>query len=121
MGYIIFGSSIDADILKNYQVSGSPISSVMDAVRVGFGLSFTLSYPVVLFEARHNLDMLIFSDDGVHRYVVPPPAPLVSSSFAITFLILMSLAHLHSLCIFCAFPSSAPTRSSATSAGTSAS
>ena len=34
----------------------------MDIVRVGFGFSFTLSYPVVLFEARHNLDMLVFTD-----------------------------------------------------------
>ena len=29
-------------------------------VRCGFGLSFVLSYPVIIFEARANIDLLLF-------------------------------------------------------------
>jgi amino acid permease len=61
-GYAVFKGDVDANLLKNYEVKGTDVSTLMDIVRVGFGLSFTFSYPIILFEARHNLDMLVFGD-----------------------------------------------------------
>lgn len=61
-GYAVFKDTVDADLLKNYEVKGTDVSTLMNVVRVGFGLSFTFSYPIILFEARHNLDMLVFGD-----------------------------------------------------------
>lgn len=70
-GYAVFKDTVDADLLKNYEVKGTDVSTLMNVVRVGFGLSFTFSYPVVLFEARHNLDMLVFGDQpySFQRYL----------------------------------------------------
>ena len=31
----------------------------MNTVRVGFGISFVLSYTIIIFEARHNVDLLV--------------------------------------------------------------
>jgi amino acid permease len=67
-GYAVFKGDVDADLLKNYEVKGTDVSTLMDIVRTGFGLSFTFSYPIVLFEARHNLDMLIFGDDKPYSF-----------------------------------------------------
>eukprot|EP00947_MAST-08B_sp_MAST-8B-sp1_P002234 g2234.t1 len=59
-GYITFVGVTDDDLLKNFKVSGTYISAAMDVVRVGFGLSVCLSYPLMVWEARHNLDVLFF-------------------------------------------------------------
>lgn len=59
-GYLTFLDNADADLLKNFHVSGDKISTVMDVVRLGFGASLVFSYPIVLWEARKNLDVLIF-------------------------------------------------------------
>jgi hypothetical protein len=41
-------------------VRNTAISPLMDSVRSGFGISFVLSYPVIIFEARSNIDLLLF-------------------------------------------------------------
>ena len=59
-GYFTFVTLTYDDILKNYDVTDTYISVPMDILRVGFGLSICLSYPLMVWEARHNLDVLFF-------------------------------------------------------------
>ena len=60
LGYHLFLDETQADLLKNYKVRNTAISPLMDSVRSGFGISFVLSYPVIIFEARSNIDLLLF-------------------------------------------------------------
>ena len=60
-GYLTFLSYTEDDLLKNFKVRGTYISFVMNIVRVGFGISMILSFPLMIWEARHNLDVLLFT------------------------------------------------------------
>ena len=59
-GYLIFLQATEGDLLKNFHVSGTSVSGLMDALRVGFGFALIFSYPVVVWEARHGLELQIF-------------------------------------------------------------
>ena len=61
-GYYTFLEHTESNLLKNFPVKGTYFSLPMDAVRTGFGLSMVLSFPLMVWEARHNLDVLIFGD-----------------------------------------------------------
>jgi amino acid permease len=65
MGYYTFLEDTESDLLRNFRVTGTYYSGVMDVVRTGFGISCVLSYPLMVWEARHNLDVLIF---GIRPY-----------------------------------------------------
>ena len=60
-GYFTFLSYTEDDLLKNFKVKGTYISFIMNIVRVGFGISMILSFPLMIWEARHNLDVLLFT------------------------------------------------------------
>eukprot|EP00937_MAST-01D_sp_MAST-1D-sp2_P006439 g6439.t1 len=59
-GYLLFLEGTEADLLKNFYVKGTSISAGMDVVRVGFGFAIIFSYPVVVWEARHGLELQLF-------------------------------------------------------------
>ena len=61
IGYFTFLSYTEDDLLKNFKVKGTYISFIMNIVRVGFGISMILSFPLMIWEARHNLDVLLFT------------------------------------------------------------
>mmetsp|Transcript_3971 Transcript_3971/g.7613 ORF Transcript_3971/g.7613 Transcript_3971/m.7613 type:complete len:253 (+) Transcript_3971:215-973(+) len=65
-GYYIYGDATDADLLKDYYVSGTFISPYMDIVRAGFGFSFVLSYPLMAWEARESLHFLLWGPSVPH-------------------------------------------------------
>ena len=53
--YLCFLEVTKPDLLKNFKVSGSSVSGIMDVLRVGFGFALIFSYPIVVWEARHML------------------------------------------------------------------
>lgn len=59
-GYITFVGQTEGNLILNFPTANSYIAVPMDVARVGFGLSFILSFPLMVWEARHNLDTLIF-------------------------------------------------------------
>lgn len=61
-GYYTFLEHTESNLLKNFAVQGTYFSLPMDAVRTGFGASMVLSFPLMVWEARHNLDVLIFGE-----------------------------------------------------------
>ncbi|XP_019158252.1 PREDICTED: putative sodium-coupled neutral amino acid transporter 7 [Ipomoea nil] len=63
-GYLLFGESINADILVNFDQtsSGSAISSLLnDVVRLSYALHLVLVFPLLNFSLRANIDELLFS------------------------------------------------------------
>ena len=62
MGYYTFLDDTKSDLLINFAVSGTYFSAVMDVVRTGFGIACVLSYPLMVWEARHNIDVLLFGN-----------------------------------------------------------
>ncbi|KAA8534005.1 hypothetical protein F0562_031522 [Nyssa sinensis] len=61
-GYLLFGDSIMADILVNFdQSSGSTISSLLnDIVRLSYALHLMLVFPLLNFSLRTNIDEFLF-------------------------------------------------------------
>ena len=62
-GYVTFLNETDADILNNFRVSGSYISSFLNVVRAMYGVGLMLAFPVVLWEARENIKKIIFGTE----------------------------------------------------------
>lgn len=60
-GYLCFLEVTKPDLLKNFKVSGSSVSGIMDVLRVGFGFALIFSYPIVVWEARHMLQQELLS------------------------------------------------------------
>lgn len=63
-GYILFGDSIEADILVNFdQATGSMIGSVLnDVVRLSYAFHLMLVFPLLNFSLRSNIDEFLFPD-----------------------------------------------------------
>lgn len=61
-GYLLFGDSIMADILVNFdQGSGSAMGSLLnDIVRLSYAFHLMLVFPLLNFSLRSNLDELLF-------------------------------------------------------------
>ncbi|KAH0658209.1 hypothetical protein KY289_026957 [Solanum tuberosum] len=63
-GYLLFGDSINADILVNFDTSSSgaiAISPILnDIVRLSYALHLMLVFPLLNFSLRANIDELIF-------------------------------------------------------------
>ena len=68
MGYYTFLEHTESDLLRNFKVHGTYFSVVMDIVRTGFGVSMVLSYPLMVWEARENLDLLIFGGNRPYEF-----------------------------------------------------
>ena len=51
-GYCCFLDQTRPNLLRNFPVAGSPISPLMDVLRIGFGMAVIFSYPVMVWEAR---------------------------------------------------------------------
>ncbi|XP_031278802.1 amino acid transporter AVT6C-like [Pistacia vera] len=62
-GYLLFGDSIMADILVNFdRSSGSAVGSLLnDIVRLSYALHLMLVFPLLNFSLRVNIDELLFS------------------------------------------------------------
>lgn len=63
-GYLLFGDSIMADILVNFdQSSGSAVGSLLnDIVRLSYAFHLMLVFPLLNFSLRLNIDELLFSE-----------------------------------------------------------
>ena len=67
-GYFAFLDATDSDLLLNFAVrsrfsdSRSTLTQVMNVLRVGFGISFLLTFPLICWEVRATLDKIIFGD-----------------------------------------------------------
>ncbi|GAA0141645.1 amino acid transporter [Lithospermum erythrorhizon] len=61
-GYLLFGESIMADMLVNFnQISGSLIGTIYnDTVRLSYTIHLMLVFPVMNFSLRANIDELLF-------------------------------------------------------------
>lgn len=59
-GYLAFLDSTQDNIMLNFPASGSVLAIAMDLLRAGFGVALVFSYPVIVYEARHSLDDLLF-------------------------------------------------------------
>jgi amino acid permease len=70
-GYLTFLSAIESDILSNFFVSETYISSFMNVVRAMYGLGLMLAFPIVLWEARENLKGIIYGTDSTPSLNVP--------------------------------------------------
>jgi len=62
-GYLTFVSETQSDILTNFRVSGTYISSFLNIVRALYGSGLMLAYPIVLWEARENLKRIILGNE----------------------------------------------------------
>ncbi|KAI7752287.1 hypothetical protein M8C21_012800 [Ambrosia artemisiifolia] len=62
VGYLLFGESIMADMLVNFdQTSNSPGGLVVNAiVRLSYALHLMLVFPVIFYSLRANMDEMIF-------------------------------------------------------------
>ncbi|KAK9058728.1 hypothetical protein SSX86_023570 [Deinandra increscens subsp. villosa] len=66
-GYILFGDSIEADILVNFdKATGSSIGSFLnDVVRLSYALHLMLVFPLLNFSLRANIDELLFPNKSL--------------------------------------------------------
>ena len=66
-GYLTFLSETNADILSNFRVTSTYISSFLNIVRALYGFALMLAYPIVIWEARENLKRIWFGgqDDAL--------------------------------------------------------
>ncbi|XP_021979903.2 amino acid transporter AVT6C [Helianthus annuus] len=66
-GYILFGDSIEADILVNFdEATGSTIGSLLnDTVRLSYALHLMLVFPLLNFSLRSNIDELLFPNKSL--------------------------------------------------------
>lgn len=62
-GYLLFGDSIMADMLVNFdQVSDSKTGQILNViVRLSYAIHLLLVFPVMNFSLRANLDELVFT------------------------------------------------------------
>ena len=71
-GYSIAKGDTESDLFNNFDVTGGAINTAMDIVSVGFGFAIVFSYPIVVWEARRNLQHLLFGQKefSFSRYVM---------------------------------------------------
>ena len=78
-GYFAFLDATDSDLLLNFAVrahfkdSRDTLTQVMNVLRVGFGISFLLTFPLICWEVRATLDKIIFGDREYVSYPRTPP------------------------------------------------
>nr|XP_043617397.1 amino acid transporter AVT6C-like [Erigeron canadensis] len=67
VGYLLFGDSIMADMLVNFdQASNSPGGLLVNAlVRLSYALHLMLVFPVIFYTLRANMDEMIFSQKSL--------------------------------------------------------
>ncbi|KAI4306914.1 hypothetical protein L6164_030154 [Bauhinia variegata] len=63
-GYLLFGDSVMADILVNFdQNSGTVVGRLLnDVVRLSYALHLALVFPIMNYSLRANIDELLFSN-----------------------------------------------------------
>lgn len=92
-GYILFGDSIMADILVNFdESSGSAIGSLLnDIVRLSYALHLMLVFPLLNFSLRTNIDEFLF----------PKKSPLATDTkrFVSLTVVLLAFAYLAAIAI----------------------
>lgn len=64
-GYLLFGDSIMADMLVNFdQNSGTSVGRLLnDVVRLSYALHLALVFPIMNYSLRANIDELLFSSN----------------------------------------------------------
>ncbi|PON83244.1 Amino acid transporter, transmembrane domain containing protein [Trema orientale] len=92
-GYLLFGDSIMADILVNFdQNADSAIGQLLnDVVRLSYAVHLLLVYPIMNFSLRANIDELVFQNK--------PNLASDTPRFVSMTLILLSLAYVVAIAI----------------------
>ncbi|XVE99839.1 hypothetical protein REPUB_Repub03eG0236200 [Reevesia pubescens] len=88
-GYMLFGDSIMADILVNFdQNSDSAVGQIVnDTVRLSYAMHLALVFPVMNFSLRANIDELLFAKKPVLTRDTPRFAFLTCVLLAVTYII----------------------------------
>lgn len=92
-GYLLFGDSIMADILVNFdRSSGSAIGSLLnDVVRLSYALHIMLVFPLLNFSLRATIDELLFPKK--------PQLALDNTRFVSLTLVLLAISYLAAIAI----------------------
>lgn len=57
-GYLTFLNFTKSDVLLNFHVQGTYISSPFNAFKLLYGLALSFAYPIVIWEARENIKLM---------------------------------------------------------------
>ncbi|KAE9596222.1 putative amino acid transporter, transmembrane domain-containing protein [Lupinus albus] len=94
-GYLLFGDSIMADMLVNFDhSSNTPAGRFLnDIVRLSYALHLALVFPIMSYSLRANIDELVFSNKN------RPPLALDSTRFVSLTLSLLAFTYLVAVAI----------------------
>ena len=59
-GYLTFIDCTSENLIEDFRITGTSVSTIFDVLRGGYGLALIFAYPVVLYEMRHCVDDLFF-------------------------------------------------------------
>lgn len=68
-GYLTFLSETKPDLLTNFSVHGSFISSIMNVVRSFYGIGLALAFPLLVWELRQVLFVLTLGEPSPSRWM----------------------------------------------------
>ncbi|OMO49994.1 putative amino acid transporter [Corchorus capsularis] len=88
-GYLLFGDSIMADILVNFDQNSDTAAGriVNDIVRLSYAMHLVLVFPVINFSLRANIDELFFTKKPVLANDTPRFAVITCILLAVTYII----------------------------------
>ncbi|KAE9606199.1 putative amino acid transporter, transmembrane domain-containing protein [Lupinus albus] len=97
-GYLLFGDSIMADILVNFDHnSNSYIGSLLnDIVRLSYALHLALVFPILNYSLRANIDELVFSNKNRPALALDTPrfVSLTLSFLALIYLVAVAIPNI---------------------------
>ncbi|KAK6270525.1 hypothetical protein POUND7_007623 [Theobroma cacao] len=95
-GYLLFGDSIMADMLVNFdQNSDSAVGQVVnDIVRLSYAMHLALVFPVMNFSLRANIDELLFAKKPVLARDTPRFAILTCALLAVTYIFAIAIPNI---------------------------
>ncbi|KDP21693.1 hypothetical protein JCGZ_03364 [Jatropha curcas] len=95
-GYLLFGDSIMADILVNFdRNSDTSIGKLLnDTVRLSYAVHLALVFPIMNFSLRANIDELLFPKKGVLAMDTRRFVSLTCVLLAITYIIAIAIPNI---------------------------
>ncbi|KAK7276449.1 hypothetical protein RIF29_17588 [Crotalaria pallida] len=97
-GYLLFGDSIMADMLVNFDHSSNTHAGrfLNDIVRLSYALHIALVYPIMNYSLRANIDELVFSNENRPALALDTPrfVSLTLSLQALTYLVAVAIPNI---------------------------
>ncbi|OIW04124.1 hypothetical protein TanjilG_00684 [Lupinus angustifolius] len=97
-GYLLFGDSIMADMLVNFDhSSNTPAGRFLnDIVRLSYALHLALVFPIMSYSLRANIDELVFSNKNRPPLALDTPrfVSLTLSLLALTYLVAVAIPNI---------------------------